>query len=207
MLNNNPGFVLGNGRSRLAIECSELSTYGTVYGCNAIYREFDPDYLIAVDSKMVNEIVSTGYQENHQVWTNPNKGIVAKKHLNFFSPHKGWSSGPTALWFAASNGHLKINILGFDFQGIDGKFNNVYADTYNYKKSNEAATYYGNWLNQTQRIIEEFKHIKFTRVVEEDAYHPEIFADLKNLNTVSYDEFLDIYPNITRNQLKNTHFA
>jgi hypothetical protein len=207
MLNNNPGFVLGNGRSRLAIECSELSTYGTVYGCNAIYREFDPDYLIAVDSKMVNEIVSTGYQENHQVWTNPNKGIVSKKHLNFFSPHKGWSSGPTALWFAASNGHLKINILGFDFQGIDGKFNNVYADTYNYKKSNEAATYYGNWLNQTQRIIEEFKHIKFTRVVEEDAYHPEIFTDLKNLNTVSYDEFLDIYPNITRNQLKNTHFA
>jgi hypothetical protein len=207
MLNNNPGFVLGNGRSRLAIECSELSTYGTVYGCNAIYREFDPDYLIAVDSKMVNEIVSTGYQENHQVWTNPSNGIVAKKHLNFFDPHKGWSSGPTALWFAASNGHLKINILGFDFQGIDGKFNNVYADTYNYKKSNEAATYYGNWLNQTQRIIEEFKHIKFTRVVEEDAYHPDILSELKNLNTVSYDEFLDIYPNITRNQLKNTHFA
>lgn len=207
MLNNNPGFVLGNGRSRLAIECSELSTYGTVYGCNAIYREFDPDYLIAVDSKMVNEIVSTGYQENHQVWTNPSNGIVMKKHLNFFDPHKGWSSGPTALWFAASNGHLKINILGFDFQGIDGKFNNVYADTYNYKKSNEAATYYGNWLNQTQRIIEEFKHIKFTRVVEEDAYHPDILSELKNLNTVSYDEFLDIYPNITRNQLKNTHFA
>jgi hypothetical protein len=207
MLNNNPGFVLGNGRSRLAIECSELSTYGTVYGCNAIYREFDPDYLIAVDSKMVNEIVSTGYQENHQVWTNPSNGIVMKKHLNFFDPHKGWSSGPTALWFAASNGHLKINILGFDFQGIDGKFNNVYADTYNYKKSNEAATYYGNWLNQTQRIIEEFKHIKFTRVVEQDAYYPDILSELKNLNTVSYDEFLDIYPNITRNQLKNTHFA
>jgi hypothetical protein len=191
----------------LAIECSELSTYGTVYGCNAIYREFDPDYLIAVDSKMVNEIVSTGYQENHQVWTNPSNGIVMKKHLNFFDPHKGWSSGPTALWFAASNGHLKINILGFDFQGIDGKFNNVYADTYNYKKSNEAATYYGNWLNQTQRIIEEFKHIKFTRVVEQDAYYPDILSELKNLNTVSYDEFLDIYPNITRNQLKNTHFA
>ena len=199
MPSNSPAFVLGNGRSRLAIDCSELSPNGTVYGCNAVYREFDPDYLIAVDTKMVNEIVSTGYQENHQVWTNPNRGIHTKKNLNFFSPHKGWSSGPTALWFAASNGHLKIFILGFDFQGIEGKFNNVYADTYNYKKSNEAATYYGNWVNQTQRIIEEFKHIKFTRVVEDNAFHPEIFGNLKNLNTVSYEQFLALYPNIPRN--------
>jgi hypothetical protein len=199
MPSNSPAFVLGNGRSRLAIDCSQLSTNGTVYGCNAVYREFDPDYLIAVDTKMVNEIVSTGYQETHQVWTNPNRGIHTKKNLNFFSPHKGWSSGPTALWFAASNGHLKIYILGFDFQGIDGKFNNVYADTYNYKKSNEAATYYGNWVNQTQRIIEEFKHIKFTRVVEDNAFNPEIFGNLKNLNTVSYSEFHSIFPNITRN--------
>lgn len=199
MPSNSPAFVLGNGRSRLAIDCSKLSLNGTVYGCNAVYREFDPDYLIAVDTKMVNEIVSTGYHENHQVWTNPNRGIHTKKNLNFFSPHKGWSSGPTALWFAASNGHLKIFILGFDFQGIDGKFNNVYADTYNYKKSNEAATYYGNWVNQTQRIIEEFKHIKFTRVVEDNAFHPEIFGNLKNLNTVSYGEFLALYPNIPRN--------
>ena len=195
---NNPAFVLGNGRSRMAIECSLLTEPGTVYGCNAVYREFNPDYLIAVDTKMVNEIASTGYQDKNQVWTNPNKGIIDKKNIHFFSPHKGWSSGPTALWFAAHNGHPTIYIIGFDFQGIDGKFNNVYADSFNYKNSNDAATYYGNWVNQTQRIIEEFKHVKFIRVVEDAGFHPEIFANLKNLNTVSYNEFCGIFPTISR---------
>ena len=65
-------FVLGNGRSRLAIQPSELIGYGKIYGCNAIYREFDPDFLIAVDPKMVMELNSVGYQHTHQVWTNGN---------------------------------------------------------------------------------------------------------------------------------------
>jgi hypothetical protein len=58
---------------------------GVVYGCNAQYREYNPHYLIAVDVKMVNEIVAAGYHKTHQVWTNPNKGIQTKVGINFFS--------------------------------------------------------------------------------------------------------------------------
>lgn len=184
--------MVGNGRSRLPIDLIKLTKEGIVYGCNAQYREYEPHYLIAVDVKMVNEIISAGYHKTHQVWTNPNKGVNAKQNINFFSPHKGWSSGPTALWFAASQGHKEVFILGFDYQGLDGKFNNVYADTFNYKKSTDSATYFGNWLSQTEKVIKEFKGVKFYRVVESNQFIPDkLGPQLTNLSHISLAQFED----------------
>lgn len=187
--NFKPAFVLGNGVSRLVVDPKKLLNLGTVYGCNAQYREYEPDYLVAVDVKMANEIIESGYHKQHQLWTNSNKGVSTKTNVNFFTPHKGWSSGPTALWFAAINGHKEIYILGFDYQGIKGKFNNIYADTFNYKKSTDAATFFGNWLNQTEKVIKEFKDIKFYRVVDRDTYMPDkLNSTLNNLDHIGYDE-------------------
>jgi hypothetical protein len=181
---------VGNGTSRVSINPKSLVEQGIVYGCNAQYREYNPHYLIAVDVKMVNEIIASGYHKTHQVWTNPNKGINTKHNVNFFSPHKGWSSGPTALWFAASQGHKEIYILGFDYQGLNGKFNNVYADTFNYKKASDAATYFGNWLSQTEKVIKEFKHTKFYRVIEPGAFIPDKLGPLlSNLTHITIEEF------------------
>jgi len=186
-------FVVGNGTSRLSVDPQELQKIGTVYGCNAQYREYEPDYLVSVDVKMVNEIVASGYHRNHQVWTNPNKGINAKSGINYFSPHKGWSSGPTALWFAATNGHKKIFILGFDYQGNRGKLNNVYADTFNYKKSTDAATYFGNWLNQTEKVVKEFVNTKFYRLIPEGGFVPDKLSTHRNLEHISYDQMHELF--------------
>lgn len=194
-LQNNPAFIIGNGTSRSKLNPKSLLDKGVVYGCNAQYREYDPHYLIAVDVKMVNEIVASGWHKTHQVWTNPNKGIQTKKDINLFSPHKGWSSGPTALWFAASQGHNSIYIFGFDYQGLNGKFNNVYADTFNYKKSTDSATYFGNWLSQTEKVIKEFRHIRFYRVADPGAFVPDkLGAHLTNLSHITFDEFENIFP-------------
>jgi hypothetical protein len=192
---NNPAFVLGNGRSRLVVNPTSLLSLGTVYGCNAQYREYEPHFLIAVDVKMVNEIIASGYHKSHQVWTNPNKGITTKDRINLFNPHKGWSSGPTALWLAAQSGHKEIYIFGFDYQGVDGKFNNVYADTFNYKKSTDSATFFGNWLSQTEKVIKEFKHTKFYRVAEPGAFIPDkLGPTLTNLSHISFEEFFKKFP-------------
>lgn len=197
---NNTAFVLGNGTSRLNTNLNQLKNLGTIFGCNALYREFDADYLVAVDVKMVNEIIAAGYHKTHAVWTNPNKGVSTKDYINFLNPHKGWSSGPTALWLACLKNYTKIYILGFDYQGLGGKFNNVYADTYNYKKSIDTATFHGNWLNQTERVIKEYKSVKFFRIIEPGAFIPPQLEskNLPHLQHMYYEEFnrinqIDIY--------------
>jgi len=189
---NSVAFVLGNGRSRLSLNLNELKKCGKIYGCNGLYRDFDPDYLIAVDEKMVKEIVESKYHYNRPVWTNPNKGVLSISGLNLFRPHKGWSSGPTALWFAATNGHREIYIHGFDYTGIDNKLNNVYADTKNYKHSCETATFYGNWLKQTVSVIKEFNQINFYRVIDEHSFIPDQLREItKNFSHITHSEFLE----------------
>jgi virulence-associated protein VapD len=205
---NNIAFVLGNGKSRLEINAANLLSKGKVYGCNAQYREYDPHYLIAVDAKMVNEIVESGYHQTHEVWTNPSRNIKNKENLNFFSPSRGWSSGPTALLMAANSGYKDIYILGFDYQGIQGKLNNVYADTKNYRSSNDTATYFGNWLHQTEWVIKEFRNINFYRVINKNGYIPDKLNNKhKNLKHIDYIDFKNkIFPEENLiNQSKTDH--
>ncbi len=52
-------FVLGNGKSRLKYKLEELE--GITVGCNAIYRDFKPDYLFAQDAGVMAEIIGCGY--------------------------------------------------------------------------------------------------------------------------------------------------
>lgn len=195
--NRKIAFVLGNGTSRKSIDPNRLKSIGKVYGCNALYREFEPDYLIAVDTKMILEINKSGFQRNHEVWTNPNKAYARFKGFNYFNPSKGWSSGPTALWLASQHQNQTIYILGFDYMGKDdGKlFNNVYADTPNYKKSSDTATFFGNWMRQTASVLQSNSQKRYIRVIDDKGYIPRDLKKFDNLEHISIEEFEKILEN------------
>ena len=182
-------FVLGNGTSRKSINLENLKSKGTVYGCNAIYREFEPDYLIAVDTKMILEINKSGFQHNHQVWTNKNKAYAQFTGFNYFNPSKGWSSGPTALNLASDHNNNELYILGFDYVGLDDKVNNIYSGTPNYKKVSDRATFHGNWLKQTLIVCQKNTNKRYIRVLGDNPFIPKEFSVLNNLSHITVEEF------------------
>ena len=61
-------FVICNGESRKDIDLEQLKQYGKVYGCNALYRDFTPDALIAVDDRIVHKIYWSGYPLENQCY-------------------------------------------------------------------------------------------------------------------------------------------
>ena len=61
-------FVIGNGESRKGFDLEKLRPYGKIYGCNALYRDFAPDVLVAVDSAIMHEIYHSGYATNNECW-------------------------------------------------------------------------------------------------------------------------------------------
>jgi hypothetical protein len=142
---------------------------------------------------MILEIVKTGYHLKHPVWTNYNRAYSKYTGLNFFQPSKGWSSGPTALNMASEKNYKTIYILGFDYVGIGDRVNNVYSGTHNYKKIDERATYYGNWLRQTQVVIKNNTHIEYTRVIDNEGFIPKELSNLENLTHIKIEEFLKIF--------------
>ena len=194
-VNGSTAFVIGNGTSRFPIQLEKLKPLGKIYGCNALYREFTPDYLIAVDTRMVIEISKQGYQLQHPVYTNPNRSYQKIEGLNLFNPSKGWSSGPTAMWLASQHTYDTIYILGFDYKGLDkGRMvNNMYADTLNYKKTSDRATFYGNWLKQTSNILKENPKTTFIRVIASDNYKPAELNKFSNIKHINIEEFKKLY--------------
>ena len=53
-------FCIGNGESRIGFDLEKLRPHGKIYGCNAIYRDFMPDVLTAVDHGIMHEIYHAG---------------------------------------------------------------------------------------------------------------------------------------------------
>ena len=187
---SNIAFVLGNGESRKGIKIADLKQHGTVFACNGVYRTETPDFLIAVDPKMIFEIAETDYATKNQVWSNfnaqYNKNQRILDHVKWFKPSLGWSSGPTALRMACERGFKDIFVLGFDYQGHQRggnkhgfSFNNLFKDTRNYKRTKDDATFYGNWMNQTKRVLNDYKQITFHRVIPRDWFRFFIFIDIK----------------------------
>ena len=191
-------FVLGNGESRKGIEINDLMEKGTVFACNAVYRTHRPLFLVAVDPKMIFEIAEGDYMLHNKVWSNfnaqYNKHSKILDHVQWFKPSLGWSSGPTALRMACEHGFKEIYILGFDYQGHkDGnrfKLNNIFGDSRNYKRKKDEATFYGNWMNQTKRCLQDFKDVKFHRVTPKGWFQPKDLGWAGNIDHPTTEEFL-----------------
>ena len=177
-------FVLGNGESRRGIEINDLKERGTVFACNGVYRTHQPHWLIAVDPKMMLEIAETDYVVHNKVYSNfsnqYSKNQKLLDHVTWSKPSLGWSSGPTALRLACEKGFKEIYILGFDYMGHQEgtkqtryRFNNMFKDTRNYKKSQDEATFYGNWMNQTKRCLQDFEDVQFHRVIPKGWFKPK----------------------------------
>ena len=178
-------FVLGNGRSRLGLDLNSLRTAGKIFGCNALYRDFSPDVLIATDPGISQEIEKSGYPDQNEFFTRKPSHPNSKR----ISKNQGFSSGPIAVTYAAIEGFLQIYLIGFDLVGLNSKHNNVYSSTTNYKDASSSATYYGNWVNQIHSIAREFPIPKFIRVGDKDQYKPDKW-NLPNIQFQTIDEFI-----------------
>lgn len=183
----NIAFVLGNGKSRQAVNVDQLKRTGMVYSCNASYRDFTPDVLVATDKGISEEIQNSGYATRHLFYT--------RKPLANLGAHRidksvyGFSSGPIAIYYAAKD-HDYVYFLGFDLGGIQGKFNNIYADSQWYKKSSESETFAGNWVNQISKIIQEHTNTRFIRVTGPESTVISNFFKFKNFTEMSIEHFL-----------------
>lgn len=155
-------FVLGNGVTRKGVDLEHLHTHGMIYGCNALYRDFVPDVLIATDRPISDQIQNSGYALKNKFYT--------RKPLDDLGAHRvpeqywGYSSGPLAASIAAADQHMSVYLLGFDMAGINDRFNNVYADSEFYKRSGGHPTYTGNWERQLLKVMQDYPHTNFVRV-------------------------------------------
>lgn len=188
-------FVLGNGISRRGVPLDNLRQNGPIYGCNALYREFVPDVLVATDRPIATAIQNSEYAKKHTFYTRrplPDQGA-----REIPKPWFGFSSGPVAVALAAEAAYQRIYMIGFDMgPTVNQQFNNVYADTEFYKKSDSAPTFTGNWVKQLQQICRTFGATRFIRVCGPTTARIPELDRIHNLDHMPFEQFLNRINNV-----------
>ena len=184
-------FVLGNGISRQNLDLNQLKTLGRTYGCNAIYREFEPDVLISTDTPISERIQHEGYSQLHVHYTR--KPLPDSGSRRITQKYFGYSSGPVAVGQAALDGAISVYLIGFDMgPTLTGRFNNCYADTEFYKRSSAVPTFTGNWVRQLQTIMKDYPRTSFFRVVGDTTAEIRELLGVPNLAHIALAEFQNL---------------
>ena len=187
-------YCIGNGPSRKDFDLNKLKATGQTYGCNALYRDFMPDFIFSVDTKITTQMIADDvgrktihYAPSLEVNRKQSKGML---HLIPQNPH--WISGNQAFWTAAVHGHRNIYLIGYDFKEYGkGQLNNIYQDTYCYGERNDDKIFEG-WLKQFRDMLKMRPYVKFT-VVHDDPpkflRYLQTGTDQGNSEVISYAEF------------------
>lgn len=126
---SNVAIIVGNGKSREEIDLNTLVGQGTIYGTNALYRDFAGwDYLVAIDDRMIDEIKTTSMRLAGQAIFPPEK-----ERYEETTGRRG-NAGMCAMREAIRNGADILYCIGFDFilAGADSVLN-VYGGSKNYE--------------------------------------------------------------------------
>ena len=189
-------WVIGNGESRRTFALNQIKDL--TIGCNAVHRDFTCDRFVAVDRRMVEEILRNDAVTASEVYTRQDwykewhsDRVRSLPDLPFEGTDKvdkpfHWNSGPYAILLAAMLDPQQIHLLGFDLWSADGLVNNFYKGTPNYSKTDSKKVMPDFWIYQLAKVFNHYNQIKFIQHQRQDWRIPDSWLAIKNL-TIVYD--------------------
>jgi hypothetical protein len=187
-------YCIGNGPSRKDFDLNRLESTGQTYGCNALYRDFIPDYIFSVDSGMTMAMCDDKVYEKciHYTPALQVNRSYGKDKLHLIPNNPNWISGNQAFWTAGVHGHKNIYLIGYDFREYGkNQLNNIYQDTECYGERHDDNIFDG-WLKQFRDMLKMRPYVDYTVVHDnppEYLNHLQTGTDLGNSKVISYAEF------------------
>ena len=191
--------AIGNGESRVGFDLAHIANHragfgGTdrlqSYGCNALYRDFTPDFLIAVGDDIVREIANTDYPGDNIVYTHSEHIVNYSGKFYLIPQNVSYDAGSIAIYMACFDGHKKVFMMGYDSYDVPGKINNVYKNTNGYPAGDEEQNQ-AIWTKALRSVMTTYGDVEFVRVMPESTWWiPEDLAGLANFRQISFRDFI-----------------
>lgn len=185
--------IIGNGESRIGLDLDRLDTFKI--GCNAAYRDFKVNCLVAVDRRMVEEAVDNSFQKpiyTRKDWAT-SFAMYGNVRLLPSLPYVGdlkqddpwhWGTGPHACNLAATMKPREIHLWGFDLWSDTGTINNVYKGTKNYDPIAHHAIDPRFWVYQIAQCFRYYPEVKWIQHQPTSWRQPETW-NFRNLSYAS----------------------
>ena len=195
---SNKAVIIGNGPSRLEFDMRAVfehrggllgATTVQTYGCNALYRDYTPDFLIARGNNIIDELASSDYVNNNIVYTSSIDVLRYPDKFYLIPVDPYTDAGTTAAYIAAFDGHKTIFLLGFDNQDSPGFNYNVYSGTAGYDSNTTTSDQ--KWIADRVMLINTYNDVDFVWVTNSGRWTmPEAWKTLINFRQISFKEFV-----------------
>lgn len=192
---NRVAVVIGNGVSRLRNSLVHLARHKyqkpelrmQTYGCNALIRDFAPDFLVNTRECLVPEIAQYCGNSSTSVITTAKIIMENPRQFHMIPGNLNWNAGAVATFLACFDGHQRVYLLGMDNQ-TPGKNNNVYAGTSCYDLA-DAEVSSEKWERNMYDIFRAYQDVDFVRI-KPGGTTPRSWQSCLNFRQISYREFV-----------------
>lgn len=201
---SNKAVVLGNGPSRTELTPNLFSLLKNhrggllaagalqTYGCNAIVRDFIPDFVVAND-EVAQELVNSGACDKTIIYGTAAMVLSYPGKFYLVPQQPAWDMGAIAAYLACFDGHQTVYLMGFDC--YDGHTDaqqsyNVYAGTAGYPSVNSSNTE-AFFIKTLEQVMSTYNQVEFVRVMPTANYAiPDSWKYFLNLRQISFDAFV-----------------
>ena len=139
-----------------------------------MYKEFTPDFLIAVGDENVKDIVDSGYCANNIVYANGDALLSYPGKFYLVPQNVYYDAGSLAAYMACFDGHKKVFLLGYD--------------SYTAQQDHPNQTFF---MQTMSAVIKTYSDVDFVRVMPVDTYSVNSeFDRLPNFRQINYRAFV-----------------
>ena len=144
------------------------------YGCNSLYKEFTPDFLVVVGDENVAEIAATTYPDDNIVYVNGEHLVAHSGKFYLIPQNLSYDAGALAAYMACFDGHKKVFLLGYD----------SYTETIEHPTQ-------AFFIKTLAEVVKTYNNVDFVRVMPTASYScdPQL-SSFPNFRQISYRDFV-----------------
>mgnify|MGYP001290033955 CR=1 FL=1 len=194
---NGVAHIIGNSKSRLDFDLNLIKygqtggadgvkSVGQTYGCNLLYKDFAPDFLVCTNRVLCKELSESEYCKDNIVFSNVKNILEFSNCFHLYPNFRQKSTGALALQLACADGHKKIFLLGMttytDSKDNVYHSNEAYGDVHVQGANNK-------FVNDCANIFLLYDDVQFYYVAEYIGLMPEAYnwiPNVKEINKLQY---------------------
>ena len=144
------------------------------YGCNSLYKEFTPDFLVVVGDENVAEIAATTNPDDNIVYVNGEHLVAHSGKFYLIPQNLSYDAGALAAYMACFDGHKKVFLLGYD----------SYTETIEHPTQ-------AFFIKTLAEVVKTYNNVDFVRVMPTASYScdPQL-SSFPNFRQISYRDFV-----------------
>jgi len=163
---------------------------GQSYGCNLLYKDFTPTFLICTNRSICSDLANEDYCEENIVFSNVKNILSHQGKFHLYPNFTPINAGSLALKLACADGHKKVFLLGMTT--YNSPDDNMYMGQHDAYRQVNVAGANGKFISDCAKIFLTYDDVEFYYVAKEIGLMPEAYNWIPNITEITIPKYYNL---------------